>query len=252
MSNNALRKADALTGVGRGMVQWAQERSGRSTALCSHDKHFYQSQPDSIVTAASGIELYDFWKNHDVEVDEPLFRIVFAGGLYTSIDAQTLFDGLRRLPEDLQDQVEVLVCGSGPLLRLFQDAAVELPCLKLVDWVPHVQLMGILRHSDAGLMNYFDRFDFRRSIPNKVVDYTAAGLPIITGVTGELADLAGDSGAVIPYRVGDPDSICAAIEKVCKQRGRRRGPSRYLFETHFESSTVMHMFVKFLENTAKR
>jgi glycosyltransferase involved in cell wall biosynthesis len=255
MSSTALRKATALTGVGRGMVKWAQERSGRPAELCAHDKHFYQSQPDPISIAACNAKLHDFWRAHGVVLEAPQFRIVWAGGLYTSIDAQTLFDGLCLLPNDLLGRIEVLVCGSGPLLELFQDAARKLPCLKLVDWVPHAKLMGVLRHSDAGLMNYFDRFDFRRSIPNKVVDYAAAGLPIITGVTGELTTLAGDSGAVIPYSVGDPVSICGAIEKVCEladRRAWRASPSRQLFETHFESATVMDEFVSFLEKTSRR
>lgn len=254
MTARALRGAAALTGVGRGMVEWAQERVGRSPEACARDRHFYQSQPDPVATATRGDELRAFWRGHGIEVDAPVFRIVWGGGLYPSIDAQTLFDALDRMPVDLRARTEVLVCGQGPLRPAFEAAAARLPFLKLVDWVPHAQLMGILRHADAGLMNYFDRFDFRRSVPNKVVDYAAAGLPIITGVKGELARLAGDSGAVVPYEVGDAASLSAAIERIRAEaagRPRGTGPSRALFDAHFESAVVMWEFAAFVETLAR-
>ena len=255
LSNRALGGAAALTGVGRGMVEWAQDRSGRSAEACARDRHFYQSQPDPVETATRGEDLRSFWRGYGIDVDAPIFRIVWGGGLYPSIDAKTLFDGLALLPEMVRARTEVVVCGSGPLRPAFEEAAGRFPFIKLVDWAPHAQLMGILRHADAGLMNYFDRFDFRRSVPNKVVDYAAAGLPIITGVKGELAALAGDSGAVVPYEIGDPGSMCAAIERIhasANPRTRGTGPSRALFERHFESARVMQEFVDFVANIARR
>lgn len=251
LSNHALRNATALTGVGRGMVSWAQNRCGRLAEACARDRHFYQSQPDPVETATRGDDLRSFWRGYGIEVDAPIFRIVWGGGLYPSIDAKTLFDGLALLPEMVRTRTEVVVCGSGPLRPAFEEAAARFPFIRLVDWVPHAQLMGLLGHSDAGLMNYFDRFDFRRSIPNKVVDYAAAGLPIITGVKGELVALAGNSGAIVPYEVGNPKSMCSAIKHIfavssVTQRGV--GPSRKLFEQHFESSNQMGQFSNYLED----
>ena len=254
LSNRALRNAAALTGVGKGMVAWAQERSGRSIEACAWDRHFYQSQPDPLMTAERGEKLRSFWRRHRIEVDASVFRIIWGGGLYPSIDAKTLFDGLDLLPERIRMQIEVVICGSGPLRPMFEEAAGRLPFIKLVDWVPHTQLMGILQYADAGLMNYYNRFDFQRSVPNKVVDYAAAGLPIITGVKGELATLAGDSGAVVPYEVGDPKSMCATVKKIFATANvakRGTSPSRKLFEQHFESTQLMGQFADFVETLVR-
>jgi glycosyltransferase involved in cell wall biosynthesis len=254
MSNHALRNATALTGVGRGMVEWAQKRAQRPADACARDRHFYQSQPDPIKTAANGEGLRDFWRERGLDVNAQVVRIVWGGTLFPSIDAQTLFDGLALLPASLQTQTEVVICGQGPLSRAFEKAAANLQMIRLMDWVPAEQLMGLLMHSDAGLMNYFNRLDFQRAIPNKVVDYAAAGLPIITGVRGELTNLAGDSGAVVPYTVGNPASMAAALQQVhanASPRHRIAGPSRRLFEDNFESRHVLQAFTAFIENLAK-
>ena len=254
MSTHALHHATALTGVGRGMVEWAQDRSGRPALARARDRHFYQSQADPVKTATRGTDLRGFWHARGVDVDAPVVRIVWGGTLFPSIDAQTLFDGLALLPVPLRARTEVVICGQGPLRKLFEAAAARLPMIRLVDWVPSAQLMGLQRHSDAGLMNYLDQFDFRRSVPNKVVDYAAAGLPIITGVQGELASLAGDSGAVVPYTVGDAASMAAAIEHIhanADPANRGTGPSRSLFDAHFEAGKVMREFTRFIEDLAK-
>lgn len=254
MSYHVLRNATALTGVGRGMVEWAQNRAQRPNDACARDRHFYQSQPDPINTAAKGEDLRRFWRERGLDVDAQVVRIVWGGTLYPSIDAQTLFDGLALLPEPLRTRTEVVICGIGPLGPAFEKASASLPMIRLMDWVPAEQLMGLLMHSDAGLMNYFNRFDFQRSIPNKVVDYAAAGLPIITGVQGELRNLAGDSGAVVPYAVGDRVSMVAALEQIhanASTGSRGAGPSRRLFEDNFESQHVMQAFTAFIEDIAK-
>lgn len=255
MSARALRNATALTGVGRGMVEWAQDRAHRPADACARDRHFYQSQPDPIKTAAKGEVLRGFWRDRGIDVDAPVVRIVWAGTLFPSVDAQTLFDGLTLLPKPLRARTEIVICGQGPLLPAFERAAAHLPMIRLMGWVPAKQLMGLLMHSDAGLMNYFNRFDFQRAIPNKVVDYTAAGLPLITGVEGELTKLAGDSGAVVHYTVGNPASMAAALEFIHAHASpsyRAAGPSRRLFEDNFEARHVMQAFTAFVEDLAKR
>lgn len=254
MSDRALRDATALTGVGKGVVQWAQDRAQRPAENCARDRHFYQSQPDPIKTAARGGDLRGFWRERGIDVDAPVVRIVWGGTLFPSMDAQTLFDGLALLPAPLQARTEIVICGQGPLRPAFEKAAAHLPMIRLIDWVPAEQLMGLLMHSDAGLMNYLNRFDFQRAIPNKVVDYAAAGLPIITGVQGELTALAGESGAVVPYSVRDPVSMAAALEHVhahATPGHRAPGPTRRLFDDNFEAQHVMRAFIAFIEDLAE-
>lgn len=254
MSHHALHNATALTGVGRGMVEWAQDRAHRPAEACARDHHFYQSQQDPTTTATKGEILRGFWRELGVDVNAPVVRIVWGGTLFPSIDTQTLFDGLALLPEPLRAQTEVVICGQGPLRPAFEKAATQLPMIRLTGWVPAAQLMGLLMHSDAGLMNYFNRFDLQRAIPNKVVDYAAAGLPIITGVQGELTRLAGNSGVVVPYVVGDPASMAAALKHVHAHAApghRVPGPSRRMFEDNFEARHVMQAFTAFIEDLAK-
>lgn len=255
MSDRALRNATALTGVGKGVVKWAQDRAQRPADARTRDRHFYQSQQDPTTTAPKGEGLRGFWRDRGLDLDADVLRIVWGGTLFPSIDAQTLFDGLALLPAPLRARTEIVVCGQGPLRPVFEKAAARLPMIRLIDWVPAEQLMGLLMHSDAGLMNYFNRFDLQRSIPNKVVDYAAAGLPIITGVQGELTNLAGESGAVVPYTVGNPASMATALKHVHAYAtpGRRAaGASRRLFEDNFEARNVMQAFIVFIEDLAKR
>lgn len=72
------------------------------------------------------------------------------------------------------------------------------------------ELAALLARCDAGIVPM--RADSFVGIPNKVADYAAAGLPIISSLGGELAELLAETGAGVTYAPGDERSLVAAVE----------------------------------------
>ena len=252
MARFAVQNAAAITGVATGMVTWAQERFDRPAAACLPDKGIYQSQPDIVLTDTQIIASRAFWADQGITLDSDVTRFVWAGSIVPTTDGTTLLAALPHIPKALHDKIEIVVCGTGSQAALFAVAAKTYPFLKVSGWVAHAHLTALLQNADVGLMCYLDRFDFQRSIPNKVVDYTAAGLRIVTGVQGEITRLTAGTDVVIPYAVGDAESLARALVASC-----RRGPARVpnaaaqtLFRTHFDAAQVLPRFVRYLEEIA--
>lgn len=104
-------------------------------------------------------------------------------------------------------------------------------------------------------MCYLDRPDFQMSIPNKVVDYFAASLRILTNLDGEVRRLAGHSDALIPYKTGNRASLTAAFEALATQPDYYRNKPehiRQLYELNFNSVQVLPAYEAHLTQLHKR
>ena len=54
---------------------------------------------------------------------------------------------------------------------------------------------------------------FRITIPSKVLDYMAAGKPILAAVAGDAADVVTEAGAGIACPPGDPQAVASAVRR---------------------------------------
>jgi glycosyltransferase involved in cell wall biosynthesis len=112
----------------------------------------------------------------------------------------------------------------GPqYLRLATEVGAEgrVYCLPAV---PSARVVAEARAADVGLWTLLGNagLNFRYSLPNKVFEYLAAGIPLLG------ADLPEVRKIVNGYRVGvcfdpdDPNSIAAAINRLAEDEGYRR------------------------------
>ena len=137
------------------------------------------------------------------------FTAVFAGahGPKDGIDA--ILDAAKQLP-----QIHFLLVGSGSSKS---DAVlrVEREGLENVEFrtpVPKVELPGLLRACDVGVhaVSPLSVFDKGMS-PNKLFDYMAAGLPIVSNAATALARVVRDREC---GRVGSSNQLAACLEAV--------------------------------------
>src|SRR5205085_9690139 len=76
-------------------------------------------------------------------------------------------------------------------------------------------------------------------IPNKIFDYMAAGIPVLSADSRPCARVIRETGAGVVHRSGDASSIAAAIQRLrdpecrreCGDAGRRAILDRYNWET---------------------
>lgn len=132
----------------------------------------------------------------------------------------------------LQDRDDILLAfiGDGSLKQDLKEQARGLPNVVFYDPVPKTEIGEWLRAADVGLI-HSRRFEvFSGARPNKLFDYMAAGLAIVSTVPGEAWRLIQDAGAGISTVWEDPTALAAAIRSLAEAPEERRAMGRRGFE----------------------
>jgi len=112
--------------------------------------------------------------------------------------------------------IRLLIAGRGPAEQELQQLAISIgvgDCTRFEGFVPYADLPGLLAQADIGIAT--SRCDiFRRyASPLKIVEYMAAGLPVICSGGGEAEQMIIESGAGvnIPF---EPEAFARAVQSI--------------------------------------
>ncbi len=186
-----LAEADLVVAVSTDLARWVQRHRPPSSG--------------GTVVVANGFEPAWFTEAARPELDGPL---VFLGH-------PKPWHGADRLPALVAGLVdrwfdpELLVIGGGPGTEAIASRAIELGVadrLRVTGAVAPAQASAMLASGSVGLAPYrrLEPFYF---CPLKVIDYAAAGLPVVASDQGDIARLVGSGGVLV-----DPDSDTALVE----------------------------------------
>lgn len=94
--------------------------------------------------------------------------------------------------------------------------------LQLLGFLPNVDALQRLDGALAGLSLLHDHPNYRHSLPTKVVEYQAAGVPVVTTpLPAAVAEVqAAGSGVVVPF--ADADAVVDAVRGLHQDRERAR------------------------------
>ena len=120
----------------------------------------------------------------------------------------------------------------------------ELTNVSVLPNVPPQRVMEHLNRATIGISATLRTPRHIYSLPTKLFEYMAAGLPLVASDLPNEAQLAHDTGAVLLCRPGEPESFVDAIEKLLDdralahklgQQGQRAFRDRYCWETQAET-----------------
>jgi glycosyltransferase involved in cell wall biosynthesis len=114
--------------------------------------------------------------------------------------------------------VQLVVAGHGPLLEELLRASAGDSRVHILGDLPHDRIPRLLRTLDIGVAPYLPDQDFYFS-PLKVLEYLAAGLPVVCPRVGDLPELVGEAG--ILYEVGDRAALAEALARLTNDRELR-------------------------------
>jgi hypothetical protein len=115
----------------------------------------------------------------------------------------------------------VLIGPADPLARALIEPAQAEGLLSWPGFVPNDRAMALLDGALAGLSLLQDEPNFRHSMPTKVVEYMARGVPVVTTPLPAAADLVTryECGFVVPF--GDPRAAADAVLKLAADASLR-------------------------------
>lgn len=178
-----------------------------------------------------------------------VFRVCFFG----TLGRQFYLDEIPAAARLLQEEgVQFVVCGDGEALPGLKENAP--PNLILPGWVDAAAIYSLQRRSQVGLAPYLRTENFAANLPNKVIEYLSAGLPMLTTIqTGPVARIVRDHQLGAFYEPGNAETLAAAVRNWRRSEHRRGADSRALalFEQRFRAEEVYADFAQYLEDLAK-
>ena len=139
-------------------------------------------------------------------------RVIYVGQLSTARGAADLITLARLLRAEgiMLDLIGAADPDVRPLLRDAQRDRI----LRWYGFVPNDRALRIAEGALAGLSLLHDSPNYRHSMPTKVVEYMAHGIPVVTTPNPIAAEIVADAkcGLVVPFE--DPEATATAIRRL--------------------------------------
>ena len=239
-----LRSATAIVAVSQGYLEWALRHAGRARApgdrVFPHGYPVERFAPEQLAGARRQLEA--------VGVDPQRSVCSFVGTFGSTYDLGPVLATARALLERGDRRAQFVFAGDGEGAREWRARAAGLGNVVFTGWLSAAGIAALLEMSSVGLGAYADRAP--QGLPNKLYEYLAAGVPILSSLRGESQALLTGAACGLTYAAGDPGSFAAALESLLADPEQRRAMGRRAlakFERDFRADAVYAALVRHLE-----
>jgi len=156
-------------------------------------------------------------------------RVVHLGRLSMGRGADVLVEAARGLPEVAVESIGPVDDAVRPLLEAGPTN------LTVVGRLPNPEALIRIGGATAGLALLRDRPNYRGSVPTKVLEYMAHGVPVVATPLPAVVDLVERSGAGIVVPFDDPTAVVEAVSRLDGDddlRGRCAAAGRQVAAAH--------------------
>jgi glycosyltransferase involved in cell wall biosynthesis len=186
-------------------------------------------------------------------------EVVYLGILEIPRGLDDAIDAVRIL-RDRSIPVRLKIVGTGRDAALFHErargAGLTSEEVIFTGYVSRGEAMRAVGTADVGLLANRRTEQWQTSIPNKLFDYMAAGLAVVTSDTAPCARIVRETGAGESFRAGDAADLARALERLMDARirtaagdaGRRAVLDRYNWER--DSAILLDVIHSFARRSA--
>lgn len=152
-------------------------------------------------------------------VDMDSFTVTYAGSFYEGwIEPYTFIDGLKRYV-DVHPNTNIQALFYGDWSNSYDQAVTAAELNDFVyprPFIPHEELVGVMKGSSALLYIGGDDPRNQLNLPTKLYDYIGAGQPIIAIVDSSfrVAKFIEDYKFGIIVQPDNPEGVCSALERI--------------------------------------
>jgi glycosyltransferase involved in cell wall biosynthesis len=247
----AMREATALSAMADSFLQWAVNFAGREVSQL--DLVVPLTTPTGQVSEAKLEEAGFWWDQQGIKADGTL-RIIFVGSHSPAFDIDPVCEAVIAM-ERSGSSCQFIFCGDGTESPAWRARMAGLSNVFFPGWIERDQIEALALRSSAALAPYRNSEDFMMSIPNKVIDSLALGLPVLSPLRGEVGALISDSEIGMSYGNTIGKSLLQCIDDLATMpslRDRLSNNALQLFQRRFSFETVYSGLVKHLELLASR
>jgi glycosyltransferase involved in cell wall biosynthesis len=144
----------------------------------------------------------------------------------------------------------VVICGTGDRLEAYRQMARDLPQVHFPGWIDAAAINALMERSLAGLAPYHNEKSFTMSLPNKVIEYLAGRLPVVSTLGGELQRLLQTYDCGVTTPANDPHALANALRNLLidsKTRHRMADNAEKTYKNLFVADTVYGRLIDHLD-----
>jgi len=241
----ALAGADSLVACSQGFLDWGLRKAG--LARRAADKVFYLGRArhpsndaaDSPAIAELGQKL----------AGKVIFCFVGSFGHVYELDL--VCDAAALLERKGDRRIHFVLAGDGPQYGAVRARAKTLGNVTAPGWLSASDADRLLALADVGMAPYRQ---MAGALPNKVFDYSAAGLPILSSLEGEMTEMLANHRAGLSYAPGDVGAFTAHVSTLAESARLREElalGSAAMFEREFLAASIYPEYVCHVESIAR-
>lgn len=177
-------------------------------------------------------------------------RLLYAGNLGPMQDLETLIEAAKIIGS--APGFKLQIAGNGILEDQLKQSAQGLTNTEFLGRLPREEISKVYLTSDFQLVTLKDIPIFRTTVPSKLQASLAAGVPVITTVKGDVADLIQQYNAGIVAEPEDYESLANAIKRALEMSATERAAmganARKLYIQEMSQASGTAEIVKIFDN----
>lgn len=174
-----IKNASSITSMSDSFINWSYK--------FSYNKNYKNNLVLPLVSKKMEIinDDNDNWCNLN-KIDRSTFNIVFVGSLSRSFDFETVINCFSNIQNS---NIKLIICGDGEFKHKLTEYSKKVKNIIFTGWIDSSKLATIASKSKLAIAPYKNFENFIDNIPNKIGDYLSYGLPILSPLKGEIANL---------------------------------------------------------------
>ncbi|MCG7870669.1 MAG: glycosyltransferase family 4 protein [Candidatus Thiodiazotropha lotti] len=160
--------------------------------------------------------------DHDENINRitEAYSLIYTGGVTLGRGIQEVVKIIPDIAERIPDFLLVVV-GAGYAVERLKKMAAELGVEKRIiwsGWVDHNELYKYINAANIGIIPHYRSTHVDTTIPNKIFDYMACGLPVIASDSPPMKRVVEESNVGRAYQCKDGDSLRQAIIEIFESK----------------------------------
>jgi glycosyltransferase involved in cell wall biosynthesis len=234
-TRRSFRQASCITAVSREYLEWGLRYAGREKR--NVDRVFPLACQEPSATEEELGAARAKLLSCGVDPSKPICWFVgFFGRTY---DLDTVIDVASEFEARGKAMIQFVLCGDGEFREKWVSRSAGLSNVIFPGWIDVPEFAYLSEVASVGLAAY--AAGAPQGLPNKVLEYLSAGLPVLSSLKGETASLLSQHACGITYEAGDAQSLMTGLSKLVEDGEARRligQNARRLFEERFAAARV--------------
>jgi glycosyltransferase involved in cell wall biosynthesis len=249
LGKRAMKDATGLSAMANGFLQWAVEFAGRTVG--QNDRVVPLTVPRGQVSTQQSDEAGLWWDEQGIRADGT-HRVIFVGSHSRAFDIEPVYEAATHMAASGMI-CQFIICGDGENSAIWRSKMKGLDNVYFPGWIDRTKIEALALRSTAALAPYNNSDDFVLSVPNKVIDAFALGLPVLSPLSGEVQNLIVTTKAGMSYGPDFEFSLAQCMELLFKNNTLQLEMSKNaktLYQMRFAFDEVYIGLVKHLEQLA--